>query len=87
LLPCFDGTPRDLPSPAGHDAVGVLVSEFCWAADAVEPGRAAVDECWPLADAVRAAAGPPRRDVLRSWVKLGYPRRALRLHAAATAIA
>jgi A/G-specific adenine glycosylase len=39
---------------------------------------------WPLPSAFAAAS---RADVLRAWGKLGYPRRALRLHEAATAIA
>src|SRR3954464_6322534 len=34
-----------------------------------------------------ARAAASRADVLRAWGKLGYPRRALRLHAAAQAIA
>jgi A/G-specific adenine glycosylase len=41
-------------------------------------------ERWPK-PSLLAAAG--QGDVLRAWGKLGYPRRALRLHAAATAIA
>lgn len=41
-------------------------------------------ERWPR-PSLLAAAG--QGDVLRAWGKLGYPRRALRLHAAATAIA
>ena len=39
---------------------------------------------WPR-PSLLAAAG--QGDVLRAWGKLGYPRRALRLHGAATAIA
>jgi A/G-specific adenine glycosylase len=39
---------------------------------------------WPTPAALAAAS---QGDVLRAWGKLGYPRRALRLHAAATAIA
>ncbi len=39
---------------------------------------------WPTPSAMAAAS---HGDVLRAWGKLGYPRRALRLHAAATAIA
>jgi A/G-specific adenine glycosylase len=39
---------------------------------------------WPVPSALAAA---PRDDVLRAWGKLGYPRRALRLHAAAATIA
>jgi len=38
---------------------------------------------WPTPAALAAAS---RADVLRAWGKLGYPRRALRLHAAAEAI-
>jgi A/G-specific adenine glycosylase len=39
---------------------------------------------WPVPSALAAA---PRAEVLRAWGKLGYPRRALRLHEAAGAIA
>jgi A/G-specific adenine glycosylase len=39
---------------------------------------------WPAPSAFAAAS---RADVLRAWGKLGYPRRALRLHDAAAAIA
>lgn len=39
---------------------------------------------WPAPSALAAAS---QGEVLRAWGKLGYPRRALRLHAAATAIA
>ena len=39
---------------------------------------------WPLPSTLAAAS---RAEVLRAWGKLGYPRRALRLHAAAEAIA
>ncbi|HEY4024175.1 MAG TPA: helix-hairpin-helix domain-containing protein, partial [Pseudonocardiaceae bacterium] len=39
---------------------------------------------WPKPSALAAAS---QAEVLRAWGKLGYPRRALRLHAAATAIA
>jgi A/G-specific adenine glycosylase len=39
---------------------------------------------WPAPSAVAAAS---RADVLRAWGKLGYPRRALRLHEAAAVIA
>src|SRR4051812_17222070 len=39
---------------------------------------------WPTPSALAAAS---RGDVLRAWGKLGYPRRALRLHEAAATIA
>jgi A/G-specific adenine glycosylase len=40
-------------------------------------------ERWP---APAALAGEPAGEAVRAWGRLGYPRRALRLHAAATAI-
>ena len=48
-----------------------------------EPWRAWLER-WPRPSAMAAA---PASEVLRAWGKLGYPRRALRLHAAAQAIA
>ncbi|MBC3194828.1 A/G-specific adenine glycosylase [Pseudonocardia sp. C8] len=50
----------------------------------VEPVWPAWMERWPVPSALAAA---PRADVLRAWGKLGYPRRAIRLHEAAAAIA
>ncbi len=41
-------------------------------------------ERWPTASALAAS---PSGEAIRAWGRLGYPRRALRLHAAATAIA
>ena len=48
-----------------------------------EPWRTWLER-WPRPSAMAAA---PASEVLRAWGKLGYPRRALRLHAAAQAIA
>jgi A/G-specific adenine glycosylase len=39
--------------------------------------------CWPAPSALAAA---PAGEAVRAWGRLGYPRRALRLHAAAAAI-
>jgi A/G-specific adenine glycosylase len=79
---------RDLPwRRPGTSAWGVLVSEFMLQQTPVarvEPVWHDWMARWPVPSAL-AAAG--RADVLRAWGKLGYPRRALRLHAAAEAVA
>ena len=71
--------------PAPH-AWGVLVSEFMLQqtpVDRVLPVWAVWMERWPTpAD----LAESPAADAIRAWGRLGYPRRALRLHAAATVI-
>jgi len=79
---------RDLPwRQAGVSAWQILVSEFMLQQTPV--ARVAplwVDwvRRWPTASAT-ASAGPA--EVLRAWGKLGYPRRAKRLHECATVIA
>jgi A/G-specific adenine glycosylase len=88
LLPWFDQHARNLPwRRAGTTPWGVLVSEFMLQqtpVTRVAPIWAEWLARWPTPSALAAA---PQADVLRAWGKLGYPRRALRLHAAATAIA
>jgi len=84
----YRATARDLPwRRPGTTPWGVLVSEFMLQQTPVarvEPIWTEWLQRWPrpseLADA-------PRADVLRAWGRLGYPRRALRLHEAAQAIA
>lgn len=87
VLDWYDHEARDLPWRAPEATPwGVMVSEFMlqqtpvarvlpvwerWMAEWPEP-----------ADLASAPAG----DAVRAWGKLGYPRRALRLHAAATVI-
>jgi A/G-specific adenine glycosylase len=88
VLDWFADTARDLPWRRPEcTAWGVLVSEIMLQQTPVarvEPiwhewlGR------WPVPSAMAAAS---QGEVLRAWGKLGYPRRALRLHAAAAAIA
>jgi len=79
---------RDLPwRQAGVSAWQILVSEFMLQQTPV--ARVAplwIDwvRRWPTASAT-ASAGPA--EVLRAWGKLGYPRRAKRLHECATVIA
>ncbi len=84
----FVAQARDLPwRRPGTTPWGVLVSEVMLQQTPV--ARVApiwVDwmERWPTPSAFAAAS---RADVLRAWGKLGYPRRALRLHDAAAVLA
>ena len=84
----FGANARDLPwRRAGFGAWGILVSEIMLQQTQVErviPRLAAWLERWPTPASL--AASPPG-EAVRAWDRLGYPRRALRLHAAATAIA
>lgn len=79
---------RDLPwRRPGFTAWGTLVSEFMLQQTPVArviPELAAWLERWPTPAAL--AAEPPG-EAVRAWARLGYPRRALALHGAATAIA
>lgn len=87
LLAWFDEHARDLPWRApDRTPWGVLVSEVMLQqtpVSRVEPAWRAWLARWP-APADLAAASPA--DVLRAWDRLGYPRRALALHACARAI-
>ena len=79
---------RDLPwRRPGTTPWGVLVSEFMLQQTPVarvEPIWREWMEHWPRPSDLAAA---PRADVLRAWGRLGYPRRALRLHEAARVVA
>ncbi|QKT08451.1 A/G-specific adenine glycosylase [Gordonia sp. X0973] len=88
LVTWFDAHGRDLPwrrpeATAWH----ILVSEFMLqqtpVARVLEPWHAWVSR-WPTPADMAAASGP---DVLRAWGKLGYPRRAQRLHQCAKTVA
>ncbi len=87
LLAWFDEHARDLPwRSADRTGWGVLVSEVMLQQTPVarvEPAWRAWLARWP-APADLAAASPG--DAVRAWDRLGYPRRALRLHACAVAI-
>jgi A/G-specific adenine glycosylase len=79
---------RDLPWRAdGYPAWGILISEFMLQQTPVARVIPRLEEWlerWPTpAD---LAAVPPG-EAVRAWDRLGYPRRALALHGAATAIA
>ncbi|GAA0385039.1 A/G-specific adenine glycosylase [Streptomyces luteireticuli] len=87
VIAWFDANARDLPwRHAEAGPWGVMVSEFMLQQTPV--GRVLpVYEQW-LARWPRPAdlAAEPPGEAVRAWGRLGYPRRALRLHAAATAI-
>lgn len=78
---------RDLPwRRDGFGAWGILVSEVMLQQTPVArviPRLEAWLDRWPTPAAL--AAEPPG-EAVRAWDRLGYPRRALNLHAAATAI-
>ena len=78
---------RELPwREPDAGAWAVMVSEFMLQQTPVKrvlPMYALWLERWPTPAAL--AADPPG-EAVRAWGRLGYPRRALRLHAAATAI-
>ena len=84
----FRATARDLPWRApGYPAWGILVSEIMLQQTQVArvvPRLAEWLERWPTPSSLAAEAPG---EAVRAWDRLGYPRRALRLHAAATAIA
>ena len=78
---------RDLPwRRPGTSPWAVMVSEFMLQQTPVERVRgpwAAWLDRWPTPEALAAA---PAGEAVRAWGRLGYPRRALRLHQAAVAI-
>lgn len=87
LLGWYDAEQRDLPwRRPGTAPWPVLVSEVMLQQTPVRrvlPAFSAWLERWPTpADLAREPAG----EAVRAWDRLGYPRRALRLHAAAAAI-
>ncbi|MEV4311059.1 A/G-specific adenine glycosylase [Actinocrispum sp. NPDC049592] len=88
LIDWYTNNKRDLPwrSP-GVTAWGVLVSEIMLQQTPVarvEPIWLEWMDRWPVPSKLAAVA---QGEVVRAWGKLGYPRRALRLHAAAAEIA
>ncbi|MFN8195564.1 MAG: A/G-specific adenine glycosylase [Nocardioidaceae bacterium] len=87
LLGWFDEHARDLPwrGPAATPW-SVMVSEFMLQQTPVArvlPVHEQWLERWPTPEDL---AAEPAGEAVRMWGRLGYPRRALRLHAAATAI-
>ncbi len=87
LLRWYDKHARDLPwRRTSASAWSVMVSEFMLQQTPVSrvlPVHTAWLGRWPSPVAL---ATEPVGEAIRAWGRLGYPRRALRLHAAATAI-
>lgn len=87
VLGWYDEHARDLPWRApSASAWSVMVSEFMLQQTPVVrvlPVHAAWLTRWPTPAALAAES---TGEAVRMWGRLGYPRRALRLHAAATAI-
>lgn len=87
LVPWYLAHARDLPwRRAGFSPWGTLVSEFMLQQTQVSRVIPKLDEWlrrWPTPADLAAASGA---DVLRAWGNLGYPRRAMWLHAAARQI-
>ncbi|PKW13882.1 A/G-specific adenine glycosylase [Saccharopolyspora spinosa] len=88
LIDWFAATARPLPWRApGTTGWGVLVSETMLQQTPVNRVQPIWEEWmrrWPRPSDL---ATEPQGEVLRAWGKLGYPRRALRLHEAAATIA
>ncbi|SKA86138.1 A/G-specific DNA-adenine glycosylase [Agreia bicolorata] len=87
LIEWFETSARDLPWRApGFGAWGILVSEFMLQQTPVARVIPRLEEWlerWPNPEAL--AADSPG-EAVRAWQSLGYPRRALWLHACAVAI-
>ncbi|MFI0431938.1 MAG: A/G-specific adenine glycosylase [Candidatus Nanopelagicales bacterium] len=82
----FDASARSLPWRTDPTPWGVLVSEVMLQQTPVarvEPVWTDWLRRWPTPSAL---AGDSPAAAIRAWGRLGYPRRALRLHAAASAI-
>jgi A/G-specific adenine glycosylase len=88
LLGWYGVAQRDLPwRRSGISAWQILVSEFMLQQTPVSRVQPVWEEWvrrWPTPSATASASAA---DVLRAWGKLGYPRRAKRLHECATVIA
>jgi A/G-specific adenine glycosylase len=87
VIAWYDAHRRDLPwRDPGASPWAVMVSEFMLQQTPVArvlPVWTQWLERWPTPAAL---AAEPSGEAVRAWGRLGYPRRALRLHAAATAI-
>jgi A/G-specific adenine glycosylase len=87
LLEWYGENARDLPwRRPSATPWAVLVSEFMLQQTPVNRVLPVYDvwlERWPTPASLAAA---PVGEAIRAWGRLGYPRRAIRLHAAATAI-
>ncbi|MDQ3156081.1 MAG: A/G-specific adenine glycosylase [Actinomycetota bacterium] len=86
VLDWFAHNARELPWRKGASAWAVMVSEFMLQQTPVSrvlPVFAVWMDRWPTPAEL---ADEPPGEAVRAWGRLGYPRRALRLHAAAVAM-
>ena len=86
VLDWYAGAARDLPWRRTSDAWAILVSEVMLQQTPVARVLPVYDAWlarWPTPAALAAA---PAGEAVRMWGRLGYPRRALRLHEAATVV-
>lgn len=86
LLSWYRASARDLPWRHTRDPYAILVSEVMLQqtqVDRVIPRYVRWLERWPTVDALAAA---PPAEAIREWQGLGYNRRALNLHRAASSI-
>jgi A/G-specific adenine glycosylase len=86
VLAWFDASARDLPWRTDPQPWRVMVSEFMLQQTPVARVLPVFDAWmarWPIPAALAADSVG---EAVRAWGKLGYPRRAQRLHATATAI-
>ena len=86
VLAWFDDVARDLPWRTDPQPWRVMVSEFMLQQTPVARVLPVFDswmDRWPTPGSLAADAPG---EAVRAWGRLGYPRRALRLHASATAI-
>jgi A/G-specific adenine glycosylase len=86
VIEWFGHAARDLPWRRDASPGAVMVSEFMLQQTPVARVLPVYDAWivrWPTPAAL---AAEPTGEAVRAWGRLGYPRRALRLHSAATAI-
>ena len=86
ILDWYRANKRDLPW-RNTTAYGVMVSEFMLQQTPVARVLPVYEQWMRTWPDVNSLANASRADVLRMWGRLGYPRRALRLHEAAQQIA
>src|SRR3954454_25009451 len=87
LLQWYDGHARDLPwRRPSATPWGVLVSEFMLQQTPVARVLPVYDVWLARWPSPADLAAEPSGEAIRAWGRLGYPRRAIRLHAAATVI-
>ncbi len=87
LLEWYDEHARDLPwRRADASPWGVLVSEFMLQQTPVARVLPVYDVWLARWPSPADLAAEPSGEAIRAWGRLGYPRRAIRLHAAATVI-